>query len=94
MVKICSRFLLYYEKFMVFVGISGQGLFYLQAYEIYKTGCSNNVSLRGFVMALLSVICWLIYGFLKKDIVLIIVNIFAVLGSSVAIGTILFYMRN
>ncbi|MCC2667381.1 MAG: hypothetical protein K0S63_1297, partial [Gammaproteobacteria bacterium] len=77
------------EKFMIGIGISGQTLFYLQAYKIYSMGSANDVSAAGFSFALFSLVCWLLYGLLIKNKVLIIVNILAVLGASLTLLAIL-----
>jgi len=74
--------LYYYAKFMIVVGILGQSLYYLQAFKIYKQASAEDVSLEGFLIALFSLTCWLIYGALIKDKVLIIVNIFGVIGAA------------
>lgn len=84
-----SKTLYYYAKFMIVVGILGQSLFYLQAFKIYRQGSAKDVSLEGFLVALFSLTCWLIYGILIKDKVLVIVNIFGVLGAGLTILSIL-----
>lgn len=77
------------EKLMIGIGISGQTLFYLQAYKIYSMGSAKDVSAAGFSFALFSLVCWLLYGLLIKNKVLIIVNILAVLGASLTLLAIL-----
>lgn len=84
-----SKFLKYYEKYMLVMGIGGQSLFYLQAIKILLTGNAQGVSLTGFTIALFSLISWLIYGILIKDKVLIRVNIIAVLGAILTLTAIL-----
>ncbi|AIL13153.1 hypothetical protein IM40_05970 [Candidatus Paracaedimonas acanthamoebae] len=84
-----SNFLKYYEKYMLYMGIGGQSLFYLQAIKIFLTGNAQGVSLSGFTIALISLISWLIYGVLIKDKVLIRVNIIAVLGAILTLSAIL-----
>jgi MtN3 and saliva related transmembrane protein len=69
------------EKIMIAVGISGQTLFYFQAYKIYSMASANDVSGWGFTFAFLSLVCWLIYGIIIKNKVLIIVNTFATIGA-------------
>lgn len=86
-----SKFLFYYEKFMLLIGLSGQGFFYLQAYEIYQKKSSGSVSLKGFLLSLFCLTCWLIYGFLKRDKVLIIVNAVAVLSASLTVAVIIIF---
>lgn len=73
------------EKLMMIVGIVGQTLFYFQAYKIYTTASAKDVSVTGFSFALFSLICWLLYGFVIKNKVLIIVNTFAVIGAALTL---------
>ncbi|MBN9344311.1 MAG: hypothetical protein J0H87_08120 [Holosporales bacterium] len=76
-----SKFLKYYEKYMLLMGIGGQSLFYLQAFKIFFTRNAQGVSVSGFTIALISLVSWLIYGVLIKDKILIRVNIVAVVGA-------------
>lgn len=83
-----SKFLTYYEKYMLLMGIGGQSLFYLQAFKIFFTRNAQGVSLSGFAIALMSIISWIIYGTLIKDKILIRVNIVAVVGAILTLGAI------
>jgi MtN3 and saliva related transmembrane protein len=74
-----------YEKYMFFIGIAGQMVFYLQAYEIYSAKRAENVSLTAFLFGLLSVTSWLIYGIMIKNRPLIVANAFAVVGALAAV---------
>lgn len=73
------------EKIMMIVGIIGQTLFYFQAYKIYTTASAKDVSVLGFSFALFSLACWLLYGLIIKNKVLIIVNTFAVIGATLTL---------
>ncbi|MBN9412650.1 MAG: hypothetical protein J0H12_01815 [Candidatus Paracaedimonas acanthamoebae] len=84
-----SKFLKYYAKYMLCMGIVGQSLFYLQAIKIFLTGNAQGVSLSGFTIALFSSISWVIYGHLLKDKILMSVNIIAVLGAILTLAAIL-----
>jgi MtN3 and saliva related transmembrane protein len=77
-----TKTLYYYAKFMIVIGIFGHSLYYLQAFKIYRQASAEDVSLEGFLIALFSLTCWLIYGVLMKDKVLIIVNIVGVIGAA------------
>ncbi len=70
-----------YEKYMYLVGVLGQMVFYLQAYEIFSAQKAENVSLPAFLFGLLSVSSWLIYGIMIKNKPLIVANIVAVIGA-------------
>ena len=81
----------FYEKYMFFIGIAGQMVFYLQAYEIFSSKRAENVSLTAFLFGLVSVTSWLIYGIIIKNRVLIFANAFAVVGAlAVVIGILSF----
>lgn len=73
------------EKMMMIVGIIGQTLFYFQAYKIYTTASAKDISVLGFSFALFSLACWLLYGLVIKNKVLIIVNTFAVIGATLTL---------
>ncbi|HEV2524650.1 MAG TPA: SemiSWEET family transporter [Gammaproteobacteria bacterium] len=80
-----------YEKYMFFIGIAGQMVFYLQAYEIFSAKRAENVSLTAFLFGLVSVASWLIYGIVIKNRVLVVANAFAVVGAfAVVIGILSF----
>jgi len=80
-----------YEKYMFFIGLVGQMVFYLQAFKIFSTKNAENVSLAAFLFGLVSVSSWLIYGLILKNRILVVSNLFAVIGAlSVVIGILLF----
>ena len=83
-----------FEKYMFFIGIAGQMVFYLQAYKIFSTKKAENVSLTAFLFGLLSVTSWLIYGIVIKNQVLIVSNAFAVVGALAVVIGILYFSRN
>lgn len=86
-----DTFVQYYAKFMMVVGIFGQLLFYTQAYKIFITKSANNVSLEGFLISCFSLSCWLIYGLLVRDKVILFVNIVGVAGAVSVVAAILKY---
>lgn len=76
---------------MFFIGIAGQMVFYLQAYEIFSAKKAENVSLLAFLFGLLSVTSWLIYGIMIKNRPLIVANAVAVVGAlAVVVGILSF----
>lgn len=86
-----SKFLGYYKKYMLIVGILGQLLFYSQGFKIFVTKSANDVSLAGFLFGFVSVSSWMTYGFLIKDRPLIVANVFAVIGALFVIAGILIH---
>lgn len=76
-----KKFLTYYEKYMLVVGVLGQLLFYTQGIKIFLNRSAGDVSLLAFTFGLVSVTSWLIYGILIRNRVLIIANAVAVIGA-------------
>jgi len=76
-----TKFSVYYERYMLIVGVLGQLLFYTQGIKIFLTKSANDVSIIGFLFGLVSVSSWLIYGVLIKNRALIVSNVFAVVGA-------------
>jgi MtN3 and saliva related transmembrane protein len=58
-----------------------------QVYKTWKTKSAKDISLTMFLMLTTGVICWLIYGFLRNDLPILIGNIITLVLCSV----ILFY---
>lgn len=86
-----EKILTFYDKYMVIIGILGHSFFVFEDYEIIRAGSSQNLSLQGFIVTLLALLSWLIYGLLKKDRVLIIVNVVGAILSVSCITLILIY---
>lgn len=86
-----SKFVGYYEKYMLVVGILGQLLFYTQGIKIFLTKSAHDVSIVGFSFGLVAVSSWLIYGVLIKNKVLIISNAFAVIGALLVVAGVLIH---
>lgn len=84
----------FYEQYMFFIGIAGQLVFYLEAYEIFSAQKAENVSLTAFLFGLVSVTSWLIYGIILKNRVLICANVFAVVGALAVVTGIVLYSYN
>ncbi len=80
----------FYEKYMTLMGSFGHLIFVFQTYKILINRSANDISLEGFFIAFLSIISWLFYGLLKKDKVLVRVNIFGLITSSVCLITIIY----
>lgn len=80
-----------YEKYMFLIGGSGSLIFYLQAIKIFHEESAAAVSLPAFIIGLISVASWMIYGILIKNRVLFISNVLATVGALIVIIGILFY---
>ncbi len=86
-----TRLLVYYERYMLVMGVFGQLLFYMQGAKIFLTKSANDVSIIGFSLGLVSVSSWLVYGILIKNRVLIVSNTFAVAGALLVVVGVLIY---
>jgi MtN3 and saliva related transmembrane protein len=71
----------FYEKYMLFIGIIGQLAIYIQAYLIFTNKSAVDVSLVANLFTFVSLTSWLIYGLILKNKILIISNLFAVIGN-------------
>ncbi len=76
-----SRVLILFEKYMLVVGIVGQMIFFMQGLEIFLKSSAQDVSIIGFGVGLIATSSWLTYGVLIRNRVLIIANIFGVIGA-------------
>ncbi len=80
-----------FEKYMYFIGFTSSLVFYLQAYKIFIDKSATDVSLAAFSFGLISVISWLIYGWVLKNKILIFANTLAVVGASFTVAGIILY---
>lgn len=80
-----------YEKYMFIIGGCGSLIFYLQALKIFNEESTVAVSLPAFIVGLISVSSWMIYGILIKNRVVFISNVLATIGALlVVIGFIMY----
>ena len=80
-----------FENFMLFVAVAGQIPFYFQATLIFLHQSARDVTLHGYCIQCLSLIFWLIYGIKIKNKVVVLANIFGVLGAMLVVVGILMY---
>lgn len=81
----------YYEKYICIIGPIGNSMFYLQAYKIFINKSAASVSFLGFLISVIALSSWLIYGILLKNKPLIIANIFGVVGALLVLVEIVIY---
>lgn len=86
-----SKLQIYYEKYMFVIGVLGQGVFFFQGIKIFLNRSAKDVSMVGFLLGLISVSSWLLYGIMLKDRPLIVANITAVIGALLVVMGILIY---
>lgn len=75
----------YYEKYMSFIGVVTNVMFYLQAYKIFINKSAKDVSGVGFLLSFVGLFSWLVYGILLKNKPLIIANVFGTIGALVTL---------
>jgi MtN3 and saliva related transmembrane protein len=81
----------WYSRYMFVVGIGGNLLFYLQAWEIFRTASARDISLPAFIVGFWAVSSWFVYGLVLRDKVIIAANIVAMAGSALVIAGTLLY---
>ena len=81
----------YYEKYMNIIGPITNLMFYLQAYKIFINKSADTVSGPGFLISIIGLSSWLLYGILLKNKPLIIANIFGVIGAILTFVGVLIY---
>lgn len=81
----------FYERYMIAMGIAGQCLFFIQGYKIFLTRSASDVSFAAFLLGLISVSSWFVYGLMRKDRALILANFFGILGALLVLVGILIH---
>ena len=80
-----------FTTYMCFVVNLGQSMHYIQAWKIYNTKSAEDISLMSYIICLVLLIHWLVYGIIVKDKVIIIAETLGIIGSIlVIIGTIIY----
>jgi len=80
-----------YRRYMLFIGVFGQMVYYAQAYKIFTTHETAGVSLFGFTIGLIAAISWFLYGVIIRDFPLYLANFVATIGAAAAVAGILIY---
>lgn len=75
------KFLKFYEKYMSVVGPLGNFMFFIQAYKIFSTECATSISIPAFLLSMLGLGSWLLYGFFLKNTPLILANLVGTVGA-------------
>ncbi|HAZ28336.1 MAG TPA: hypothetical protein DCY48_00990 [Candidatus Magasanikbacteria bacterium] len=79
------------DSFILFIGLVAAGTtsasFFPQVVKVMKTKSTKDISLGMFSLMTFGVLCWLIYGILRKDPAVIAANVVTIVLS----GIILFY---
>ena len=79
------------ESYMSWMVVLGQSMHFIQAWKIYTTKSSSDVSLTAYIICMILLLHWFSYGLLIKNKVLIIAEGLGLLGAiSVVIGILLY----
>ena len=77
--------------YMSWVVNLGQSMHYIQAWKIFTTKSAEDISLIAYIICLVLLIHWLIYGIVIKDKVIILAETLGVIGAILVIfGTVLY----
>jgi MtN3 and saliva related transmembrane protein len=80
-----------FTVYMSWVFNLGQSMHYIQAWKIYNTKSAEDISLVAYIICLILLVHWLIYGIVTKDRVIVMAETFGIIGSIlVIIGTIIY----
>ena len=87
-----SAMIKWYKKYMYFIGIFGQSVFYSQFYEIIQNKSAKDVFLFRFACGVVSITSWMVwYGIIIRDNPLMVSNIVATVSAILTIGAIIIY---
>ena len=77
--------------YMSWVVNLGQSMHYIQAWKIFTTKSAEDISLIAYIICLVLLIHWLIYGIVIKDKVIILAETLGVIGAILVIfGTVIY----
>jgi len=80
-----------FTLYMSWVVNLGQSMHYIQAWKIFTTKSAEDISLIAYIICLILLIHWLIYGIITKDKVIITAETLGIIGATlVIIGTIIY----
>lgn len=76
---------------MYIMGFVGNTIYLFQAFRIWQTQSSNDVSVIGFIISALSTFSWLGYGALTNHPVVFRVNLYGSVGAIICLSAIFMY---
>lgn len=80
-----------FTLYMSWVVNLGQSMHYIQAWKIFTTKSAEDISLTAYIICLILLIHWLIYGIVTKDKVIITAETLGIIGTTLVItGTIIY----
>ena len=79
------------ERYMLFVAVAGNGIFYFQVGKILYHQSAKDVSLPAFLCSTWALGSWLLYSFYLGNRVLLIANIVGLIGAFLVDAAILWY---
>ena len=80
-----------FTLYMSWVFNLGQSMHYIQAWKIFATKSAEDISLIAYIICLILLIHWLIYGIVTKDKVIIIAETLGIIGAILVISGTIFY---
>lgn len=79
-----------FNKYMLCVGIIGSLPPWIQFIKIIETNSSKDISMTGYLLLLIAMLSWLIYGIKNKDKIIIYANIVGALGTILCLAAMMF----
>lgn len=78
-----------YKAYMSWIVNLGQSMHYIQAYKIFNNKSAEDISIVAYIICLILLIHWLIYGIIEKDKIIIIAESLGSVGVLlILVGTI------
>lgn len=80
-----------FTLYMSWVVNLGQSMHYIQAWKIFTTKSAEDISLIAYIICLILLTHWLVYGIITRDKVIITAETLGIVGTTlVIIGTIIY----
>ncbi len=79
------------ETYMSWIAVLGQSMHFIQAWKIYSTKSSEDVSALAYIICVVLLIHWFAYGFFIKNRVLIIAEGVGLFGATLVLIGIFIY---
>jgi MtN3 and saliva related transmembrane protein len=70
------------RKYMLFVAVAGNAIFYIQGIKIILNESAKDVSPWAFGASFWAVSSWFVYGLFMRDKIIVLANIIAMIGAA------------
>ena len=66
---------------MLWVANLGQSMHYIQAWKIFTTRSAEDISITAYIVCLVLLLHWLVYGIMIKDRIIILAETLGIVGT-------------